>query len=104
MAELRTHRDIAVAQLLKADLAGSGVTLDKFADQQDFVVVANIKIGLHALSHRLAQTLPLHLYHDRKWKPLKQGQFLSVVVAMVEYRDPDVHSVVCVLAVDLVKV
>jgi len=80
------------------------VTLDKFTHQQDFVVVANIKVGLHALCDGLAQILAFHLDHNRKWEPLEQRQFLSVVVAVVEYGDPDVHGMICVLAINLVEI
>ena len=66
--------------------------------------MTNIKVGLHALCNRLGQILPFHLDHYRKRKPLKQRQLLSVVVAMVVDRDPDVHGVVCILAVDLVEI
>lgn len=92
----RRHRDIAISELFEADHAGSRMAWDELANDLDFIVVPNVKIGLHALEN-LVHIRRLHFEHDLEWEPFQLCKLLAIVIRVLEDGDPYLHRVVRIL-------
>ena len=80
------------------------VVLDKLANNLKLVVRPNVKVGLHALNDRLVEVLRVYLEHDLERESLQDGQLTAEIIRVLVDWQPDLHGVVCILAVDLVQI
>ena len=80
------------------------VVLDKFTHDLQLIIRPNVEICLHTLDNRLIEILRVHLEHDLEWEPLEDGQFTAEIVRMLIDWQPDLHSIVSVLPIDLIQI
>jgi hypothetical protein len=69
---------------------------DELANDLNFIVVPNVKIGLHALEN-LVHIRRLHFEHNLEWEPFQLRKLLAIVIRVLEDGDPYLHCVVRIL-------
>ena len=77
---------------------------DQLADDLKLIVWTNIKVSLHTFHNRLSEVLRVDLEHDLEWEPFQDRQLTAEIIRVFVDGQPDLHSVVSVLPVDLIQV
>ena len=80
------------------------VVLDQLTDNLKLVIWSNIKVSLHTFNNRCIKVFRVDLEHDLEREPLQNGKLASKIVRMLIDWQPDLHSIVRILPIDLVEI